>query len=154
MDGPHPLPALLVAKMPPPSRRLTDQQQRELCLVAAVGCDRQTACRYVGCSPGDVAAEMIADATFRARLLRAEASAKLTHLRNVHQASQDEKNWRASVWWLERRDPEQYGGQPARPLDVAQLEAVVLQIAEAIAAEVSNPVEIERLITRIEKIAE
>ena len=56
---------------------------------------------------------MLRDADFAAEVRRAEAPVELSHMRNVQNAAQDGKNWRASVWWLERRSPERFGPRGA-----------------------------------------
>ncbi|MGI9457214.1 MAG: hypothetical protein ACR2NU_11680 [Aeoliella sp.] len=81
---------------------MTDQQQQEICSVASVGCPRETAAASVGVSVDQIEAEIQANPAFAARLHRAEAMIEITHMQNVRQASKEEKNWRASVWWLER----------------------------------------------------
>ena len=44
-----------------------------------------------------------AEDSFARALNHAEARAELRHMANIHKASQDDKNWRTSVWWLEQR---------------------------------------------------
>ena len=63
------------------------------------------------------------DAEFVANVRRAEASVELSHMRNVQQAAKDKKDWRASVWWLERRSPERFG-TPRGTVTVAAVQGV------------------------------
>ena len=88
---------------------LTQQQQRDVCLILSTGCDRLAAAKYVGCSPADLRRAMRNVPQFAADVRRNEAAIEMTHMRNVRNAARDDKHWRASVWWLERRAPERYG---------------------------------------------
>ncbi len=47
---------------------------------------------------------MLDDSDFAAQLKRAEATPEMAHMRNLHNAAKEEKNWRVSVWWLERQN--------------------------------------------------
>lgn len=87
---------------------LSEESKSEVVLILSVGCDRETAAKYVGCRLDELHQELAADQGFAGRVRRAEAGCELAHMRCVHQASRDEKHWRASVWWLERQRPERY----------------------------------------------
>ncbi|MBX3425810.1 MAG: hypothetical protein KF688_09030 [Pirellulales bacterium] len=132
---------------------LTDQQQRELVLLASIGCDRQTGCNYVGCTPGDLLAALRQQASFAAQLLRAEATPEATHMRCVHDAAKDVKNWRASVWWLERRAPERFARRASAGLSAAELQGVVDQLCETIGQEIADVALRERVGRRLRQIA-
>src|SRR5687768_13729973 len=87
---------------------LTDEQKSQIRGILSVGCDRQTAVDYVGCSLADIRRAMLEDAAFMADVRRAEAGIELMHMRNVQEAAEKKKEWRASVWWLEQRSPERF----------------------------------------------
>src|SRR5438128_2011358 len=107
---------------------LSDDQKRELCLITQLGCDRITARNYLAVSAEQLRAELQRNAEFARQLARAEAAAELQHMRNVHQASQADKNWRTSVWWLERRAPERFGRRDPRCLTPAEWCNVVREL--------------------------
>ena len=73
------------------------EQKSRCCVLISMGCSRETACKYLGLSATDLRRELQLDWEFRAQLLRAEATPEFNHMRNLHQAAKDEKNWRASV---------------------------------------------------------
>src|SRR5690349_10747214 len=80
---------------------LTTEQKNRIYGVLSVGCDRETAANYVGCSTTDLHRAMQQDAEFAAEVRRTEAGTELTHMQTVRRAVEEPKNWRASVWWLE-----------------------------------------------------
>lgn len=115
---------------------LTEQQKNQLCSIALLGCDRSTLCKYVGVSLKRLQREMQSDALFARDLLHAEADAEVRHMGNVHRASQDEKNWRTSVWWLERR-AEVDSGEARDPAALApEMCAALEHLAEIVVAEI------------------
>ena len=131
-----------------------DEQKREFCLMISIGCDRETACKFLGCQPAELHRELEQDAEFHKQLLKAEATPEFSHMRNLHNAAKDEKHWRASVWWLERNAPERYARRAAGALTAAQLQEVIEELAEVIAKEVVSEEERRRLLARFEQIAQ
>jgi hypothetical protein len=116
--------------------QLTQWQRAKVCEVILLGCDRTTACNYVGITPGQLQAEMERDEELEKEIVRSEAGAELRHMGNVHKAAQDEKNWRTSVWWLERRSQDRSGGEEGNPTDehvaelVDELARIVVEVIE------------------------
>ena len=92
--------------------------------ILSIGCDRETAANYTNCSLSDIRREMLRDVAFAAEVLQAEAASELAHMRNVQNAAGENKNWRASVWWLERRSPERFGRRNAETITTRQLKAL------------------------------
>ncbi|TWT91005.1 hypothetical protein Mal64_14040 [Pseudobythopirellula maris] len=131
---------------------LTDEQQREACLILAVGCDRETAAKYVGCRVEDLDRQADSDADFQQRLRRAEASPELAHMRNIQQAGREEKNWRASVWWLERLAPERFARRDFGAVTRAELKRFIEALAEHIACEVQDEEDRSRLLERLREL--
>ena len=131
-----------------------DEQKREFCLMISIGCDRETAGKFLGWKPADLHRELEQDAEFHKQLLKAEATPEFSHMRNLHNAAKDEKHWRASVWWLERNAPERYARRAAGALTAAQLQEVIEELAEVIAKEVVSEEERRRLLARFEQIAQ
>ena len=132
---------------------LTEMQKAEICGVLSVGCDRQTAADFVGCALADIRRAMQHDPQFLARVRRAEASAELSHMRNVQESAATKKQWRASVWWLERRSPERFARR-AGAITARQLKAFVAIVSDAIQNEVQNAEDRQRTLVRLAAIAE
>jgi hypothetical protein len=132
---------------------LTDEQKAQVCGILSVGCDRQTAADYVACSLADIRHAMQQDAAFMADVCRAEAAIELTHMRNVQEIATGKKEWRASVWWLERRSPERFA-RKAGTLTSRQLKAFVTFLTEVYREEVRDEADRERLIARFNRLVE
>jgi hypothetical protein len=98
-------------------QRTLDAVEREKLLqVIKLGCPSATAGKFVGLTREQLDALVLRDEELMREVLRAEAEAEVRHMGNVHKAANDEKNWRTSVWWLERHgvvvpeiDPDQPG---------------------------------------------
>jgi len=133
---------------------LTELQKNKLCSLALLGCDRGTLCKYVGVSTDRLQREMQADADFARDLLHAEAEAEVRHMGNVHRASQDEKNWRTSVWWLERRAENERDGVDDSPALAPEVCAALEQLAEIVVAEVADRASRESLRRRLMQVVE
>lgn len=131
---------------------LTEEQKREALLILSIGCDRATAASYVGTSAASLEAATAEDRAFADAVARAEAAAEMAHMRNVQQAAKEEKNWRASVWWLERRLPDRYGRRNAESVTPGELKRFLAALAEAVAEEVSHPQDRERLLQRVRSL--
>jgi hypothetical protein len=127
---------------------LNDWQKAKILDVMRLGADRATACHYVGVDAGQLQAEMTASEEFSRAVLRAQAEAELKHLGNIHRASQDEKHWRTSAWWLERRAAGRASGVTAAEA-LAQVAELVDVLAGIIVAEVPEAAVQRRLIERL-----
>jgi hypothetical protein len=97
-------------------RTLDKLECEKLLQVIKLGCPSATAGKYVGLTREQLEALLLRDEDLSRAVLRAEAEAEVRHMGNVHKAAGDEKNWRTSVWWLERHgmvvpelDPDQPG---------------------------------------------
>lgn len=133
---------------------LAEWQKNKLCGLALLGCDRRTLAKYVGVSPDRLQLELQADAAFARDLLHAEADAAARHMGNVHRASQDEKNWRTSVWWLEQRaafDRTSGASAPALP---PEMSAALERLAHIVVTEISDPATRESLRRRLLAVVE
>jgi hypothetical protein len=80
-----------------------DKQKSKILGMVFVGCSREAAADAVGWSESQLRAELKADEPFALDLAWHEGLAELHHMKLVHKATKDEKNWRASTWWLDRR---------------------------------------------------
>jgi hypothetical protein len=133
---------------------LTDEQKGRICGVLSVGCDWTTASNIVGCSLADIRRAMQHDAEFATSVRRCEAGAELGHMRTVHEAAKDAKNWRASVWWLERRAPDRFGPRRAGVVTQRQLKAYIGILADVVAGEQRSGASRAEILGRLKAFAE
>jgi hypothetical protein len=66
------------------------------------GADTAIAAAFAGISPETLDQMQATDAALERALRKAGAESTLAHLHNIHEAAKDPRNWRLSVWWLER----------------------------------------------------
>ncbi len=128
---------------------LDESLQRQFCSVLQVGCDRQTACHFLGITARQLHEALQTNAEFQAKVLCAEASPEFNHMHNVFNASKDEKNWRASVWWLERNSPERYARSSPAALTTKQLQQAIDELADVLVQAVADPRDQQRLLDEL-----
>ncbi len=134
-------------------QRLTEAQKRELNSIVLLGCDRVTACRFLGIDPAHLRGQLVVDAAFAQQLQRAASTVEMHHMRCLHQASQDPKHWRVAQWWLERRAPDRYAARKPNAISHEQLDVLLDRIAKIILAEVSDEGLAQRLLELFEQAA-
>ncbi len=130
---------------------LTDEQKGQICGILSVGCDRETAADFVGCAIPDIGRAMQQDTAFAANVRRTEAGSELSHMRNVQQAAKEAKNWRASIWWLERHSPERFGPRGAGEVTVRQLKEFVDTLSGIFHNEIRDEEDRRRVIFRMDQ---
>jgi hypothetical protein len=133
---------------------LTEDQKREAVAIVALGCDRETAAKYVGCTVQQLGDEARRDPGFAAEVRRAEAGCELGHMRVVQQAAREQKQWRASLWWLERRAPDRYARRDAGTVTRRELGRFLHAVAGGIAAEVRDEDDRRRVLDRLALLAD
>jgi hypothetical protein len=138
----------------PTSSPLTDEEKSQICGILAVGCDRQTAADCVGSSLAEIRREMERDAAFLARIVRAEASVEFNHMRNVQDTAKEKKEWRASIWWLERRSPERFARRDPGVITSRQLKAFVAILVDVLQDAVTSDADRKRVLNRLQVLAE
>ena len=134
--------------------QLTEEQKHEATLVASLGCDRELIARYLGCDEIQIVETFARDETFRKAWHRAHATAELSHIRNIQQAAKEEKNWRASVWWLERHVPARYAKRSLGEVTRSELVKLIRNVAEKIASVVKQPEDQRRLLSKLTELTE
>jgi hypothetical protein len=130
---------------------LSAEQKAQVYGILSVGCDRETAANFIGRSPADIVRAMRQDQGFAATVRRTEAAAELSHMRTVQNAAKDEKNWRASVWWLERRSPERFGSRSAGTVTARHLKAFLTILGEGLNSDIHDAADRERVISRFKE---
>ena len=134
---------------------LTDIQKRNFTMVVQLGCSRGTAGKYVAASPAQVSAALQSDPAFAQRVAQAEAAAEVQFMGRVHKAAEDEKNWRTSVWWLERRAREEASTASATTGElIAAVRTALEKFADIIVAELPDPLRRQAIIDQLLLIAE
>ncbi len=131
---------------------LNDLKKSEVCAILSVGCSRAVAARYVGCHCRTIAREVLRDAEFRARVLQAESSHEMQHLKSINEAAHDVKNWRAAVWMLERRYPQRYAARKPGTLSVDQVLELLDRLAAIVVDEVHDAPQREQILHRLREM--
>ena len=119
-----------------------------------VGCDRETAGKYLGWTPSQLRRALQVDPQFVDRVSRAEATAEFHHMRNLYEATKDNKNWRVSVWWLEHLAPERFARKSVEAISQEEWQQFLDTLAEAIATEITCPSDRARLLARLAEMAD
>jgi len=132
---------------------LTEEQKAQVVGILSVGCDRQTAADYVGCSLSDIRRAMRGDPSFSADIRRAEASVELVHMRNVQELAKAKKDWRASVWWLERRAPERFARRSPGVVTARHLQEYLAILTDILQSDVQVADDRARVLARLEALA-
>jgi hypothetical protein len=129
--------------------KLTTEKKNQIFAILTVGCDRETAANYVGCTTADIHRAMDEDASFAAEVRRTEASSEFNIMRVVHKAAEDVKNWRAGVWWLEMRAPDRFKSRSSAELTLRQVQEFANVMARIVCDEVRSEEEKGRVIDRM-----
>jgi hypothetical protein len=133
-------------------RALTDDERNKLQNALRLGCARSTAAKFVGRTVEQLETMLAGDEELLRDVLRAEAHAEVRHMGNIHKASESEKNWRTSVWWLEQRASGS-GDEGMGATIPAQVLPVLEAFADAIIEEVPDVLRRQSLLTRLLHIA-
>ena len=128
---------------------LTEQQQREFVAVLATGCPAQTAAAAVGASLAELTATLRANREFAVQAARVEALLEVAHMKNIRHTSLHAHNWRASVWWLERRYPEKYARGNPQAVSPEVFRQLLRDVANAVNDEVGDERDRTRLTSRL-----
>ena len=135
-----------------PTSDLNPIQKQQICSIMQLGCTQATAAKHVGCGRSAIRAAAGRDLRFAADLRRAEAQNELTLMKNVFEAAQEPKNWRASVWSLERVYPERYLRRLPDAVTAEQLVRVIESLVDVVADEVTDTQRRERIVVRIGEV--
>jgi len=119
-----------------------------------MGCDRETAGNYLGFTLLQLRDEVKREPEFLQQVLRAEAAAEFHQIRNLHEATKDSKQWRASVWWLERKIPERFARRAANAITAAEWQQFLETLADMIVSEITCEADRQKLLTRLSQIAQ
>lgn len=130
--------------------QLNAYERSQICAIIAVGCSRDCAANYIGCSVATIERLVARSKSFAAKLAAAESQNEITHLENIRAAGK--KEWRASAWALERRYPERYGPRKPKSLTSAQVTNVLSEFATLVLETTSDAELRERLQTQLNEM--
>jgi hypothetical protein len=137
----------------PTASAVIEEQKGRIYGMLSIGCDRQTAADYIGCSLADFRSVMQRDSAFAKEVRRSEAEAEFKHMQNVHALARDKKEWRASVWWLERRAPERFARR-AGVVTARQLKAYIAVLSDLLCEVIPDFKERQTAIDRLKALAD
>ncbi|MCO6045753.1 hypothetical protein NG895_17790 [Aeoliella sp. ICT_H6.2] len=132
---------------------ITEQQVHDLVGVLAAGCPVETALEATGVSPAEFELAMHGEPQFPYRAHRAGALTEVRQLQNVRLAGNEPKNWRASVWWLERCRGHRYLAKAPRTITEEQFAAFRSDIARLVDREVRHADDHDRLIAGLGELS-
>lgn len=132
---------------------LDEIKKKEILAIVAVGCGRRTAATYVGCKLSVITREMEKDEAFAAEMHRHESNPEIGFARNIQDAAKKAQYWRAAAWWLERRNPDDFGPKKQGVVTVAQLQGLLSGLTIIITEEVPPGRFRKNIIKRVDKMA-
>jgi hypothetical protein len=104
---------------------------------------------FIGCTARDLHGSMKHDPEFAVQVRRTEAANEVAHMRSLHEAAKDPKNWRISVWWLEMRSPDRFKPRNASYPTLPQLEEFLNVLGQIIGEEVESEDDQTRVMNRM-----
>jgi hypothetical protein len=128
---------------------LSDEQRGRIYGMLTMGCDWETVSRYLGFTTDQLRLVSESDDAFRREIVRCEAASDLHQVRNMHLASRDVKNWRTSVWWLERTSPVRFAKRPGSAITFEEWQKFLEEMAQAVSDEVTLDEDCKRLQKRL-----
>lgn len=128
---------------------LDEGKRREICAILAVGCNRETAAKYVGCHRTTITKTAQRDEGFALALEQAESKYEILHLSHINKAATEGRYWRAAAWALERKYPARYGQSHGQLLSIEQVRQVLSQFADVLLEEVPEDPDRQRILERL-----
>jgi len=131
---------------------LDEAKRRKILGVLMVGASRESAAKYVGCSPTTIRNMIRRDAGFAEEVRSAEESSEVYFLQKIRAAADKEQYWRAAAWALERRCPNRYAPRGARTLSQEQVLRLVSDLAEIVIPEIHDSKERRNIIRKVNRL--
>jgi hypothetical protein len=120
-------------------RALDPPKQKTICSLIAAGASLRQAARFIDCDAKTIRNEAARDDDFRRELAKARSEAALHPLETLHQAAKT--NWRASVVWMQRIDPDRFARPNAAVVTQREANQFIADLLETIGRAVSSPQE-------------
>lgn len=114
-----------------------------------IGCDLRMAAWVVGRSPAEVKRLVEEDPTFVRDVQKGNSTFDYKHLQQLDQAARDKKNWRVSMWLLERLRPDRYEKQRPRTIKERQLAPLVKSLADALVESIEDDEQRAAVLARV-----
>ncbi len=111
-----------------------NEVRKQFCLLVSAGFSNRKAATFSGVTHWAVGLAVRTDPQFAAEVRDAKMRRELLHLNNIRTAGQ--KSWRASAWYLERIDPDEYQARAPDTVTAADVKATFQGMGELIAEEV------------------
>jgi hypothetical protein len=130
---------------------LDEKKRRQIIAILACGCSRRVAARIVGCAHATITRTAQRDPEFGAQLDAAENAVQVEALRNIRNAAQNGRYWRASAWLLERKFPHDFAQQPHNAITAEDVASIILYMSYPFVKKLSDE-EYDKYIERMYKI--
>jgi hypothetical protein len=135
--------------------RLSEKEKDALAAALTIGNTREIAANVVGLTAEELLVEDEQDPQLGQKIMRSEAAAEVHHMHTIHKAAQDEKNWRTSAWWIDRRDRQRSTLSKWSLGEVtAAISAAVKRLLEIIVLEVPDAERRHAIVTRLLETAD
>lgn len=130
-------------------RLLSEAKRKEIVAIISIGGSRESAAKYVRCSPSTIRTEMKNHPTFADEVRSAEEKSEIYFLQRIRAAADKAQYWRAAAWALERRCPNRYAARGANTLSEEQVLKLITDLTEIVVPEISD---VDERIKIIEKV--
>lgn len=118
-----------------------------------MGCDAEVAARSVGWTEKQFAEQLARDPVFAQDLALNEGNAELHHMKTVHTAAKEPKNWRASAWWIARRTARRRDDKLAGAISISAIQQFLEDLVDIVFQEVTDEECCDRLVARVLSMA-
>jgi hypothetical protein len=113
---------------PDPREALDLCKRAEIASLARLGCSRRMCAELVGCHHATIARTAARHPEFARQLADAEGAVDIAALERIQKAGEENKNWRAAAWVLERRHPEEFGRHTPHTINGDQVMKLLARI--------------------------
>lgn len=114
-----------------------------------MGCDLEVAAHTVGWTKEQLDEERQNIPEFASELALNEGKVELHHMRNVHKAAEDVKNWRASAWWLARRAAQRRECKKGQAFTVSEIQSFLGELVDLVFSMIASEADRDRLIASL-----
>ena len=132
---------------------LDEAKQKTILAMLANGSSRRVAAAYVGCTPSTITRTAARDPEFDAALAHAEQNSEVRALRCLHNATRNERYWRAAAWLLERRNPDDFAAREPNVFTEQQVRQLFLRLLLLVAEETPQE-KLDQLMGRLDELVE